>query len=84
MLLFLKYFVASSLLQLNFLGSQAYCLKEEFFLNCYNASDLHGFSVRPVSWGKDFRAIPGVDFVEQGLSLSVFVQVLSAQMVFNK
>lgn len=40
--------------------------------------------MRSVSWGKDFRAIPRVDFVEQGLSLSVFVQVLSAQMVFNK
>lgn len=26
---------------------------------------------------KDFKAIPGVDFVKQGLSLSVFVQVLS-------
>lgn len=40
--------------------------------------------MRSVSWGKDFRAIPGVDFAEQGLSLPVFVQVLSIQMVFNK
>lgn len=40
--------------------------------------------MRSVRGGRGFKAIPGIDFVEQGLSLSVFVQVLSTQMVFNK
>lgn len=40
--------------------------------------------MRSVSGDKGFRAIPGIDFVERGLPLSVFVQVLSTQMVFNK
>lgn len=67
-----------------FLRTPSLLVKTRIFFNCYDASDLRGFSVRSVSWDKDFKAVPGVGFVEQGLFLAVFVQVLGTQMAFNK